>query len=144
MISHSIHISIWREFKPRRPLTHVDRRFDTNDAELWEEVFSWRTEEDCFGGIEDAELRKNLHDLLVERFQPERPPEERQMQRLREFIDAAREAISRRASEWTACGDAPDDNEYPYRINALLALTDQIEWILNSYLGHPGISVVVR
>ena len=42
------------------------------DSELQQEVCTWQTREDPFGGIPDEAARQRLRELLIERFAPAR------------------------------------------------------------------------
>ncbi len=142
-------LSIWRDFVPQRPLAFIldEEASQVLDAHstLQEQIYSWSTREDVFGGIIDDEIRSSLHRQLVELFADSIEPSKRPLEALGEFIDASQEAINAcqvrpvlRGSE----GFEPDDDQFA--VNSLLALIIHLKWIIACFGSRPGISVSVR
>jgi hypothetical protein len=143
-------ISVWRDFAPSRSMLfrapgERDHWFLGGDSELQQEVFSWHMREDHFAGISDDTARRRLRDLLSERFDASRPPDERRFEELRDFLDEAAKIIDGGGAEWTGSQDAPaEDEDVPYRLNPLLALRLHLEWLCAVFAGQPGVSVSIR
>lgn len=115
------------------------------ESDLQQEVYSWQMREDPFGGVYDEGTRTRLHELLVDRFEASRPPSERRVEALGEFLDKAGQVVEAGQAEWTVSQDSPvDDEDVPYRLNPLLALKLHLEWVANIFGGRPGISVSIR
>lgn len=144
-------ISIWRDFQPKVPLV-----LNPNDGSqpillhsgsgLQEEIYSWQTKEDCFGCIGDEQVRAKLHAGLVTAFEASKPPQERRVELLRSFLEAASAAISSADAEWIASADAPgvDDEDTPVMINPLQALALHLSWLYEVFSRQPGVSILVR
>ena len=81
---------------PTRPLALPDDEgWQLLDSEsgLQEEVYTWRLREDVLAGVSDDRIRMDLHDRLVERLDDSKPPKERRLALLAEFVEAAEAAI---------------------------------------------------
>jgi hypothetical protein len=145
-----LRISVWRDFVPSKSLTfrrdgETDHQVLANDAHLQQEVLSWQTREDAFAGVIDEEIRVRLREKLIERFEPSRPPTDRKVDMLRDFIDDANGVIEAERSEWTGSQDPPvDDEDAPYALNSPLALKLHLEWLMEVFSEQPGVSVSVR
>src|SRR6266567_2828938 len=77
-----LRISVWRPFLPSRPLamTTTDADYVTFlsiDDELHEEIFTWQTREDIWGGVSDADIRRRLSDRMMSELEPVRPLSDR-------------------------------------------------------------------
>ena len=145
-------LSIWRDFVPARPLALPDdegRQLLDSESGLQEEVYSWRLREDVFAVISDDATRMGLRERLVGRLNDSKPPAERRLAVLEDFVQAAEAAIDSGAA---ACAlgesgsdeDPGDDERSQVEINPLLALTMHLRWLLACFGHRPGISVSVR
>lgn len=142
-----LRISIWKDYHPPRSLmVHQDQsRPLGGDDNLQQEVYSWSMREDPFGGIADEDLRTQLRDMLIAPFQPSNPPSSRQISFLKPFLEKAQAAINDGSTEWTISLEGTgDDDDYPARLNPLLALKLQLDWLMKCFENQPGISVAVR
>jgi hypothetical protein len=148
--SIKLKVSVWRDFVPSRAMLlrvagEHDHRLLSGDAELQQEIFSWQMREDHLAGVIDEASRLKLRDLLVDRFDPSRPPSERRFDALREFLDEAAGVLEAGGTEWTGSQDAPsEDEDTPYRLNPLLALRAHLDWLYVVFAGQPGVSVSIR
>lgn len=151
-LSPRLTLSIWKDFVPPRVLAlpgQEDRPFLDSESELQELIYSWRPREDVFAGISDDTIRLNLRRRLVEELDVSKPPCERRMEVLKDFVAAAEAAV---ASGAAACApsvsesdeDSGDDKQSRIDINPLLALTTHLKWLLSCFEDRPGISVSVR
>ena len=124
-------------------------QFLDSESGLQEEVYSWRPREDIFAGVSDDAIRMDLHSRLVEKLDVSKPPGERRMAVLEDFVNAAEAAIDSGAA---ACApslsesdeDSDDDKQSRIYINPLLALTMHLRWLLACFGNRPRISVSVR
>ena len=90
-------------------------------------------------------LAFGFEELLSERFDASRPPNERRFEALRDFLDEAAKIVDGGGAEWTGSQDAPvEDEDVPYRLNPLLALRLHLEWLYAVFAGQPGVSVSIR
>jgi hypothetical protein len=148
--SIKLKLSVWRDFNPSRTLIQwrsesADIQLLSANADLQQEVYSWKMTEDPFGGIPDEATRASLHELLIIQFSSSKAPDERRVSLLTPFIEKARQVIAADDSEWTVSQDAPiEDEDSPYMMNPLLALTLHLDWVRSSFSGQPGVSVSVR
>jgi hypothetical protein len=148
--SIKLKLSVWRDFNPRRSI--IQWRDESSNVQLLsankdlqQEVYCWQMMEDPFSGISDDSSRLRLHDLLLGRFDSSKPPIDRRVQYLDEFVEEARGVIEAGGSEWTISQDAPvDDEDAPYMMNPLLALALHLDWLRSSFIGQPGISISIR
>ena len=145
-----LRISVWRDFSPARALTlwigdRPERQVISSDSDIQQEVFAWQMREDPFAGISDEADRSRLRALLFDRLEPSIPPEGRGIDRLNDFLKEATRILDADGSEWTVSLDPPiEDEDAPYRLNSLLALRNQVDWVAQVFGGLPGISVSVR
>ena len=149
--SPKLTLSIWRDFVPPRLLAlpgEEDRQLLDSESGLQEEVYSWRPREDVFAGISDDATRMDLHDRLVGRLDVSKPPGERRMAVLEDFVRAAEVAIDAGDAAFapgeSESAEDPDDEGRPVDTNPLLALTTHLRWLLTCFGSRPGISVSVR
>ena len=120
-----------------------------SESGLQEEVYSWRLREDALAGITDDVTRMELRDLLLGRLTDSKPPGERRLTVLEDFVKAAEDAIdSGTAISLPSGSDSDDDSEEGDRIqvevNPLLALTTHLKWLIACFGNRPGMSVSVR
>ena len=143
-------LSIWRDFMPTRPLVLPDDEgWQLLDSEsgLQEEVYSWQLREDAFAGISDDAAGTDLRDRLLGRLAASKPPAERRLFVLEEFVKAAEACIASGSATFAPCGSRSDDDsadKIQIELNPLLALTTHLKWILACFRNRPGISVSVR
>lgn len=115
------------------------------DAELQKEVFTWPLQEDVWAGIVSYEVRDNLQSRFGNDFQPSRPPSERTMQKLAEFVTEVEKALTPGMSEWSVAeSGAAEFSSMSFMINGLSALHNQLSWLLDMFRDLPGASVSVR
>lgn len=145
-------LTIWRDFLPARPLvlpSDQGNKVLGSDSGLQEQVYSWRMREDPFAGIPDEEARKDLHDRLVSALERSKPPADRHLGVLKDFVHAAEDLIEAGKVSWSpnqsrSDEDADHEDGSQVPINSLLALTTHLKWILACFGDRPGISVLVR
>lgn len=148
--SVKLKLSVWRDFNPNRTL--IQWRQETSELnllssnrDLQQEVYSWQMKEDPFAGVPDDSIRANLHELLLGKFASSKSPDDRRVDLLKDFIDEAGRVVRDGQCEWTGSQAAPgDDEDAPYMVNPLLALTLHLDWLRASFSGQPGISVSIR
>ena len=141
-------ISVWRDFNPKRTvvghsLNNQERGLMFPDN-LQEEVYSWQTSEDPFGGVADVTVRDQLRSHLFDHLEPSRPPSERKLTVLAEFITSAEKALSAGYTEWTTSQASATEDELADKVDSLLALTLHLKWLSSCFADRPGISVSVR
>lgn len=137
---------------PSRPLVLPGEASQLLDSEsgLQEEIYSWRLREDVFAGISDEKTRKKLRTRLIEKLADSQPPSERCLAVLKEFVEAAEEAIKSddgvvpTLRESLSDEDHDNGNQSAVGINALHALTMHLKWLLACFENQPGITVSVR
>lgn len=148
--SVTLTLSIWRDFAPRRTLAlRVDEHAQLLDAEseLQQEVYRWRLREDAFAGIADDQTRLALHDRLVRALDSAKPPNERRLEVVADFVGVAEAAMATQSVSWTpvhGLSSELSDDEVPIEFNALLALTVHLKWLLACFGHQPGMSVSIR
>lgn len=149
-VSVKIKISIWRDFIPLRTLIlnrdegqgHIVL---SDDSDLQQEIYTWQTREDPFGGIPDDRDRQKLRELLIDRFAASKLPKNRRLKELDDFLAMSLSIISSGRAEWMVSQDAPfDDDITPYRINSLISFHNHIEWLQDVFADQPGVSMSVR
>ena len=142
-------LSIWRDFVQGRRLASWDDEGNSHqvagsESNLQEEVYSWCLWEDFRDGIADDKTRWRLDDQL-HRLDTSRPPSERRLSVLDDFIAEARKAIASGKAGLSPIQNPPvGDEDAPDAINALLALTLHLEWLSRCFANRPGISVSIR
>ena len=146
----SLTLSIWRDFMPTRPLALPDDEgWQLLDSEsgLQEEVYSWQLREDAFAGVSDYTDRMDLRDRLLGRLANSKPPNERRLSVLEEFVEAAEASIASGSATFAPSGSRSNDDaddESQVELNPLLALTMHLKWVLACFGNRPGVSVSVR
>ncbi len=150
-------LSIWREFRPSRPLAHRSAGdspvvFDSDsateaDSALYEEIYRWHVREDFLAGIGDDGDRSAVNNAL-KKLDPSNPPSVRHPGVLQDFICLARSTLNKGVVGPVLWDDTAADplgrETHPVEVNSLLALTLHLEWILACFGDRPGISVSVR
>ncbi len=141
-------LSIWRDFAPSRALVLSDEKgghwmLDL-ESNLQQEVYSWQLREDPFAGVEDEGVRRNLRDRL-ERLDVSKPPQERRLAVLADFVLAAERAMDSQHVVWSeSLSQPPGHEELPNEINALVAFVLHLKWLLGCFANRPSISVSIR
>lgn len=149
--SSPLRISIWRNFVPKRPILSQNSQdshpyvLDQDLVDLQEEIYTWRTEEALFDGIADNDVRESLREKLFGSLDASRPPSERGIDVLKEFIATAEAAIEDEKVEWTISQSASDEvDDSANKVKGLLAITLHFKWLADCFSDRPGISVSVR
>ena len=144
-------LSLWKDYVPQRRLiaTQVEENGQPPKVivqeNLQEEIYSWHTLEDPFGGVTDTELRQELRHALMERLNPSLPPTQRGIDVLEEFAQLAEMAIVDHKVEWIwGHGASQHSDAMVEPLNSLLALKLHVDWLLACFTARPGISVSVR
>jgi hypothetical protein len=142
---------VWRAHDPTTAFAIIGNGDATQyiqrgGANLQQEVYSWQTKEDYFGGVSDENVRAELQDGLMSKFDASISPVDRNCAELKKFLDLATNHIASGQSEWIASADAPgdDDDDLPYLLDPLQALVNHLQWIHDVYAHQPGVSVLVR
>ena len=137
------HLSIWRDYAPPHPVAlrgeQTDFQVVTSEHRLQAEVYSWPQQQDHFAGISKEEIRNRLQSLLDE-LEVSRPPAERSLAALGDFVAAAEKAIEDGEADSVPWGSGDTTVE----INPLLALVLHLKWLIRCFKDRPGISVSIR
>ena len=116
-----------------------------SDTELQREVFTCPIEEDVWAGVTDDEKRTSLSSRFIDAFQPMLPPADRSMAAFEAFVAELRDVALSPASEWSPSAAAlVDAGTPPVMVNNLLALYQQLAWLLDVFRDLPGASVSIR
>ena len=141
--SVQFHLSIWRDYAPpyRVSLRGEETGFQmvASRHHLQAEVYSWPLQQDPFAGISKEEIRDRLQKLLAE-LEVSRPPADRSLDVLGDFVAAAEKAIE----DGEAVSVPWSSGETTVEINPLLALVLHLKWLIRCFMERPGISVSVR
>lgn len=147
----TLKLSIWRKTAPARAFVLQDGedsetpRFVASDSDLHEEVYSWGLHEYIFAGVEDEGRRRDLHEKIFDRMSPNRPPSERPLALLGEFVEAALDAVESGAVKPVRDRKPPEGDDDAFTgMNTLLALALHMKWLSRCFADRPGISVSVR
>lgn len=136
-------LSIWRDYVPPHPVAlggeQMDFQVVNSDHRLQAEVYSWPLQQDYLAGISNDEVRRRLRELLDD-LEVSRPPADRSLAVLRNFVAAAEKAVE--DSEAISVPGDSGDTSIP--INPLLSLLLHLKWIIRCFRDHPGISVSIR
>ena len=148
--SATLKISVWRDFIPNRVIVLSDesdssRQVLTSDSNLQEEVYSWHLREDALAGVSDENIRRRLREGL-QRLDASRPPSERRVSVLEDFLAEVKHAIESGDAKPVASRNPPSEEEETgfNSINALLALFLHLKWLSRCLAKRPGISISVR
>lgn len=118
-----------------------------SDDTLHEEIYVWEPHEDVWGSIADSTTRIELRDLLLQRFDPFRPPGERSFLELLAAIDKIRTVIDAGKTQWADCEQSVGsvhEQDIQFRANTLQALHDHLAWLHAIFHSVPGASVTIR
>ena len=149
--SKVLRLSIWKSFKPKRPILRQDienNKFEFLDSEdsdnLQEEIYTWQTAELLFDGIENETNRQKFKEK-IKNLEVSLPPSERGISILNELIQSAESIIDDEKLQWIASQSELNDNESgEERVNGLLAITLHLKWLSECFADCPGISVSIR
>lgn len=137
------HVSIWRDHAPPHDVAlrteQAGFQVVAPEHELQAKVYSWPLRTDVWAGIPNGEVRRRLREKLFELLEVTRPPTERSLAVLGDFIAAAEQAI--------ASGDAGlvpvPVGDATVELNPLLALVLHLKWLIRCFADRPGISVSI-
>lgn len=143
-------LSIWRNFAPTHTVAMEDAqagwRVVGRSSGLQEEVYSWSQIQDPFGGIDDDNVRDDLHRALLNRLHVSLPPTQRGVAVLNEFVAKAERAIigGHGGPLPADSASAADSAHTPSEPNPLLALVLHLKWLVRCFGDRPAVSVSVR
>ena len=146
--SVQFHLSIWRDYVPPYPVAlrgeqmrgeQTGFQVVTPGHHLQAEVYSWPLQQDHFAGISEEEIRDRLQKLL-DGLEMSRPPAERSLAALGDFVAAAEKAIE----DGEAVSIPQSSGDTTVEINPLLALVLHLKWLIRCFKDRPGISVSIR
>lgn len=146
-------VAIWKSFVPETALILASsasesdigpsvRELSSDSAGLHREVYAWRMSEDPLGGVVEADDRDELTSLLRDALGMQVQPNERSISNLRAFLARAGKVLDG-GVEWSGSQSAASEDE-EHRLNALLALSNHLEWLAAVFDEQPSISVTVR
>ena len=137
------HLSIWRDYEPPHSLALDDEqagfRVVAPEHRLQAEVYSWSLWQDYRAGISKDEVRNRLQEKL-DKLDVSRPPAERPLAVLGDFVAAAEKAIE----DGEAISVPWSSGDTTAGINPLLALALHLKWVIRCFKERPGISVSIR
>ena len=143
-------LSVWQPFSPPHQLliTGTEQRLHVDDgpddeSRLDAAAYSWRLREPVFSCVEDAESRAELEGILA-KLSAEEPAEQRTLAVLQEFVDTALATIESGGSAAIASQSVADADEEETEVDALLAFTHHLRWVLRCFADKPGVSVSLR
>lgn len=144
-----LRVTVWRPYSSERALAVVrpgepELSYIDEQVGLHQDIYSWQTREDVWGGLVDDALRAGLRNRILEGFQPYADPSERGFSQLRDFLDALGAAVRSGKSEWSISSQSEVDARFVHRIHALLAFYRHLEWVYRVFKDVPGVSVSVR
>ncbi len=162
----TLKLSAWRPVRSQQELhySHVKSGSDHNSLitvgdeqsksfsfsknNLFEQIYSWSTREDVWGGICGEEIRVELKDLLFSSFSEGLSPAERGTSRMAHFLGKLSETIMQPgATDWMFCEQVNDEIGYetmPLRISPTVALFHHLSWVYETFHSVPSISFTVR
>lgn len=137
-----LRLSIWRDYSPPHDVALHGEQMGFKvvpSGHLQAEVYSWPLQQDYLAGISNAGVRDRLRELL-DKLEGSRPPANRSIAVLRDFVAAAEKAVEDREAI-----SVPWDSEgTSVAINPLLSLVLHLKWIIRCFQDRPGISVSIR
>ena len=103
------------------------------------EVYSWPLQQDALAGISKDDVRNRLREFL-DRLDVSRPPAERSLAVLGEFVAAAEEAIE----AGNAASVPWESGHTTVDLDPLLTLVLHLKWLIRCFKDRPGTSVSIR
>lgn len=97
--------------------------------------------QDPLGGVESTDKRLRLQ-ALFESLRLDVDPTQRTIDRLESLLDVSRQVLADRGVVWSLAPLESVDGET--RLNALLALANQIDWLLEVYRDLPNTWVSIK
>lgn len=141
-------LSLWRSYAPETeilttdPASQRDVRLHTPEGTRPKVcVFRWSMLEDPLGGVESQEKSRRLQ-ALFESLRLDVDPTQRTVARLEPLLDVSRQILASGGVVWSLAPRESVDGET--RLNALLALANQIDWLLEVYRDLPNTWVSIE
>lgn len=138
-----LHLSIWRDYAPSHPLAlrgeQTGFQLVTSEHRMQAEVYSWPLQQDALAGISKDDVRNRLREFL-DRLDVSRPPAERSLAVLGEFVAAAEEAIE----AGNAASVPWESGHTTVDLDPLLTLVLHLKWLIRCFKDRPGTSVSIR
>ena len=126
--------------------TDSQRQVEIDRAEpatLVEPVFSWTVQDDPLAGVECAEARKRLQ-LALAALAIDEPYHQRTISHLQPLLEEAQKLLDTDTVRWSLSQSPADTDGDEPRLNALLALTNQIQWLVAMFRDLPNTWVSIR
>lgn len=151
-------LGVWRQLRFGRELYYVNSGggpaenhvvVDASPIDrLYEQIFSWSPVEDVWGGIHESEVREDLRLRFLSAFRYDVDPTERGIPAMVDFVGHLRTVAMR--SDCTAIidgrtimGDGPTAGTN-IRFVPTLAFLNHLQWIVESFMEVPNVSIMVR
>ena len=135
-------ITFWRPIKWERNLLDLEKRDMVEISRFCEEAYIWTPAANVLDSITDYDAREKLNEMLVVRFSPDKPVDERKVNDLQNVLIFIKELIAGKKSEWSSCSQKYDDSLI--QANLLLSFLNHVEWICDIFANVPGISITIR
>ena len=148
--SNSLKITFWKNIIPTQQICRWAGPMENKLVSLddyYVVIYTWSTPEDFLDGIEDTDFRDNLHQLLFDKLSEEKPPKERGIIVLKEFVAKAERGLNENKAEWVISksdGGFHNEEDNGSKINVLLAFILHLKWLIDCFDDQPSISVSVR
>lgn len=149
-VSPRFTLSLWRPFAPETevlttdPASQLDVRMHAAEGTRPKvRVFQWSMLDDPLGGVEAPAERTRLQ-ALFESLRLDVDPSHRTIDRLGPLLDLARQVLASDGVVWSHTQAPQESGEGETRLNALLALANQIAWLLEVYRDLPNTWVSIK
>lgn len=150
-----LHLAIWRPARLARPIVAFSEgnlsaagSGPLNLDLLYEQIYSWSTQEEIWGGILNPELTNMLRTALIETFDPYSEPLGRSMNRFADAVEKLGRVVhnQRNSIQWSDCESLGDksDPDTGLRADLALALYRHFSWVLRTFENVPGAMVTIR
>jgi hypothetical protein len=114
---------------------------------LYQSVYEWWTAEDIWGGFKRQSDTVRIRALLVTKFDPANPAEQRSLAQLGDVLSELKLLTADvNALGWQDCESFADEftQEIAMRANTAAALYNHLSWVFRTFRHLPGASITVR
>lgn len=113
---------------------------------IHEQAYSWKVKGDIWTALKNDKNSQDLKNDIISIFSPELPPEQRGFDKLRTILEKLlvflKNDDNRLWQTWDQLID--DDENINYRIQPILSLYFQLNWLYKVFHNVPGASVTIR
>lgn len=144
LTSPQFKLEVWTPCHWEKIYFDLERKRPAESTNFQECLYSWKLNIDPKMGLNENETVK-FNQLTLEKFDPQKPVEERDVQRLKEPIEYMDKLSEKYPQKFMPCSPVfINEIQKDRYIHTLWALSNQLKWVYETFKATPNTSVTFR